>query len=120
MVIDFAHMGDPEGQPVWNHATIEHTMPRARMGSNLFNNMLAAHYQCNNDRGGTHPSQELVDYHIGIHQTILDSGEYPITAQFLSSFQFMEVTSWMTGHVHADYEKIDSPFEVLLTRDQPQ
>jgi hypothetical protein len=117
MSLGFEHIHDKYGQPTWDHATIEHTMPAGQKGLNLFCNYLAACYDCNNRRGDSHPSDELIEYHMEIHQAIIDAGEYPTTAQRPSVLQFTRLDE-QPGYAefYRDPEEARSPFEILLLK----
>lgn len=116
MILDFDHItGDKD--PTWDHATIEHCVPLHHKGLNQFCNLLAAHYQCNNDRGDKWPTDELIDYHLEIHRLIEEAGEYPLTAQRVSALQFIRPAVAPDFIVaHRDEEAVSSPFAVLASR----
>lgn len=114
MDLDFGHVGDPFGVVHFNHATIEHTLPKTLKGPNEFCNFLAAHADCNNNRHHEYPSDELIEFHMMIHQRIIDADEYPKFSRLATLEQFVrpeDMVEYQT--MHRDTEAVSSPFEAL-------
>lgn len=90
-------------------------MPLGKKGLNQFCNFLAACSDCNNDRSDNYPSDELIEYHMKVHDSIWLAGDYPVHAQRPSMFQFMHLEDLPDyEYVHRDLEEPASPFEILI------